>query len=417
MRITTLLACGSLSLLPVPGLAQTCNITLKDANVWTGAGYEKRSLAITDGYFTAPAADAAGMDASFLYLTPPFADAHNHRIDAANPGDPVHAQALSQGIYYALNPNNIRADGPTLIGRAGLVDLQSAGGGLTRPGGHPQPLYEGLAAGGILGSLTAADLPGKAFHLVATPDEARAAVAKVKAGGAEVIKLYLLDHDKPGGGDGLSAENFAAAVAEAKRLGLMPIVHVESAKDVRVAIAAKVHALVHLPYLIDADRDVADLLLTAEDAAVLAANGIAVVPTVTLSHVTYDGEKLAAIQAVQRHNLKLLKEAGVRIGLGADRWTLNLHDELAFMRALAIFDGNDMINMATANGAYIAFPERRIGRIAEGYEASFLAWFRPLNRAWAEAREPVVGMRGGVVLNDNFGLLAKACPPPEPAKP
>jgi Amidohydrolase family len=417
MRLAALFAFGSLLSLTGPAVAQTCDITLKDANVWTGAGYEKRSLAIKDGYFTAPATDAAGVDASFLYLTPPFADAHNHRIDTANQGDPVHAQALAQGIYYALNPNNIRPDGPTLTGRAGLVDLQSAGGGLTRPGGHPQPLYEGLAAGGILGSLTAADLPGKAFHLVATPDEARAAVAKVKANGAAVIKLYLLDHDKPGGGDGLSAENFVTAVAEAKRLGLLPIVHVESAADVRLAISAKVHALVHLPYLIDADRDVADLLLTAEDAAALAASGIAVAPTVTLSHVTYDGEKLAAIQTVQRHNLKLLKDAGARIGLGADRWTLNLHDEIAFMRALAIFDGNDIINMATANGAYIAFPDRKIGKIEEGYEASFLAWFRPLNKAWAEAREPVVGMRGGALLNDSFGLLAKACPSPEQVEP
>lgn len=416
MRISALVAFGSLVLLPDIGFAKTCNVTLNDANIWTGAGYEKRTLSIRGGYFAAPDAGAAGIDASSLYLTPPFADAHNHRLDTANPGDPVHSQALAQGIYYALNPNNIRADGPTLTGRAGLVDLQLAGGGLTRPGGHPQPLYEGLAAGGILGGLTTADLPGKAFHLVATPDEARAAVAKVKAGGAEVIKLYLLDHDKAGGGDGLSAENFAAAVAEAKRLGLLPVVHVESAKDVRLAIAAKVHALVHLPYLIETDRDVADLLLTAEDAAALAANGIAVVPTVTLSHVSYDGEKLAAIQAVQRHNLTLLRDAGVRIGLGADRWTLNLHDELAFMRALAIFGGNDMINMATANGAYIAFPARKIGKIEDGYEASFLAWFRPLNRAWAEAREPVVGMRGGALLNDSFGLLAKACPAVAEAK-
>ena len=417
MRLAGLVAVSSLVSLSNPVFAETCDITLNNANVWNGAGYEKRSLAIKDGKFIAPDADAAGVDASFLYLTPPFADAHNHRLDTANPGDPVHAQALAQGIYYALNPNNIRPNGPTLTGRAGLVDLQSAGGGLTRPGGHPQPLYEGLAAGGILGGLTAADLPGKAFHLVATPDEARAAVGKVKAGGAEVIKLYLLDHDKPGGGEGLSAENFIAAVAEAKKLGLFPIVHVESAADVRLAIAAKVHALVHLPYLLGKDRDVADLLLTAEDAAALAANGIAVVPTVTLSHTSYDGEALAAIQTVQRHNLMLLKGAGVRIGLGADRWTLNLHDELAVMRAFAIFDGSGMINMATQNGAQIAFPGRKIGKIEEGYEASFLAWFRPLNRAWAEAREPVVGMRGGALLNDSFGLLSKACPAAGEAKP
>lgn len=413
MRCAALFAFGSLCLLPTSSLAQTCEVTLANANVWTGAGYERRSIAIQNGRFVALAADAKGMDASFLYLTPPFVDAHNHRIDSPYPSDTTHGKALTQGIFYALNPNNIRPDGPTLTTRAGLVDLQAAGGGLTRPGGHPQPLYEGLAASGILGGLKMTDLPGKAFHPVTTPDEARAAVATVKANGASVIKLYLLDHDSVGGGDGLSAENFEAAVAEAKKLGLYSVVHVETAADVRRAVAAKVHALVHLPYVIDEDRDVADLLLTAADAAAMAASGISVVPTVTVSHIRYDGEKLATIQAVHRHNLTLLKDAGVRIGLGADQWTLNMHDELAYIRALAIFDGNEVIAMATANGAHIAFPERKIGKIEEGYEASFLAWFRPLTRAWSEAREPVVGMRAGAVLIDQFGLLGEACPKPD----
>jgi cytosine/adenosine deaminase-related metal-dependent hydrolase len=393
-----------------PVVAQTCTIALSNANVWNGTAFEKRSIGIKDGKFTAATEGLTPFEASSLYVTPPYADAHNHRIDAPIPGDTTHARALAQGIFYALNPNNVRPDGPTRTGQSGLVDLQASGGGLTRPGGHPQPLYEGLAARGILGSTKAADLPGKAFHLVTTPAEARAAVAKVRANGASMVKLYLVNHAAADGGDGLSAENFEAAVTEAKKLGLYPIVHVETAADFRRAVAAKVHALVHMPYMIEKGQDAADLRITPKDAALAAANNVYVVPTVTLTHIMNDGAKLAAMQDILRANLTLLRDAKVKIGLGADQWTMTLHHEIAFVRALAIFEGPDMIEMATTNGAQIAFPRRKIGMIAPGYDASFLAWFRPLNRAWSEAHEPVVGMREGKVLIDSFGLFAKVCP-------
>lgn len=388
-----------------------CDITLTNANVWTGTAYEKQTLTIQSGKFTSGPALANALDASFLYFTPPFADAHNHRIDL--PDDGSHAKALAQGIFYALNPNNVRAVGPTRTGLPGLVDLQASGGGLTRPGGHPQPLYEGLAKDGILGPLKVEDLPGKAFHPVTSPAEARAAVAKVKANGASVVKLYLLDNDKPGGGDGLSAENFHAAVAEARKLGLHPLVHIESAADFRLAVAAKVHAIVHLPYIIDKGRNIEDIKLTAADAQAAAAANVYVVPTATVAHMIYDGERLAAMQAVQRHNLGLLRTAGVKLGLGADRWTLNIHDEIGVIRGLALFDGTEVINMATTHGAHIAFPGRKIGIIAPDYEASFVAWFRPLNRAWSEAREPVVAMREGQVMTDTINFLGKTCPKTE----
>lgn len=384
--------------------------------------YEKRTVAIRAGRFTSDAAMAVSLDASFLYLTPPFADAHNHRIDTPFPGDTTHARAIAQGIFYALNPNNVRAEGPTLTGQAGLVDFQATGGGLTRPGGHPQPLYERLAQRGVLGPMKAADLPGKAFHLASNAQEARTAVARVKANGASLIKLYLLDHDKAGGGDGLSGEAFDAAVAEARRLGLVPVVHIESAADFHRAVAAKAHALVHMPYVIDKDRDASELLITAADARAAAAAGVSVIPTVTVAHMIYDGAALRAMQDVQRHNLGLLRSAGVKIGLGADQWALTIHDEMAFMRALAVFDAAEIVTMATTHGAEIAFPGRKIGKIAPGYEASFVGWFRPLTGGWSDAREPAIGMRQGEVMIDTIDYFAKACakanaaPAPAPAR-
>lgn len=418
-RSASFVALASALLMPSVASA-ACDLSLTNANVWNGKGYEKRTLSIKGGRFTDDISMPVSVDASFLYLTPPFADAHNHRIDTLYPGespnDNPHTRAIAQGIFYALNPNNMRLPGPTLTGQTGLVDLQAAGGGLTRPGGHPQPLYEGLAKRGILGPMTAADLPGKAFHLVTTPAEARDAVAKVKANGASVIKLYLLDHDSPDGGDGLSAENFAAAVAEAKKLGLHTLVHIENAVDFRRAVAAKVHAIVHLPYYMGKDRNAADLMLSADDAAAAAAKNVFVVATVSVAHSIYDGEKLGAMQAVQHNNLTVLRAAGVRMGLGADQWTLNIHDEISVIRSFAIFDSAEIVNMATTNGAEIAFPGRKIGKIEAGYEASFVAWFRPLTSGWAEVREPSIGMRGGDAIIDKIGYFAKACPKPESSK-
>ena len=413
MRSIVILA--AFSFLSTNAAAQTCNITLKDANVWNGSGYSKSTLAIRDGLFVTASADTQSIDASSLFLTPPFADAHTHTIDAGEPGNALHKRALSQGVFYALNPNNIRPPGPTPKAQAGLVELQAAGGGLTRPGGHPQPLYEFLAGRGWLGPLKVADLPGKAFYPVTTVEEVRAAIRAVKENGAEVVKLYLLDHDKVDS-NGLSGANFDAAVVEAKRIGLRPIVHVESAADYRRAIAAKVFAIVHLPYSLGKNRKAEDLLLTKADAETTAKAGIVIVPTATVALMNSDGEKLRAIRDTQRRNLSLLRAAGATIAAGADNFSLGMHDEVTSLRSLEIFDAAEIINIATTNGARLAFPGRKLGKIETGYEASFVGYFFPLPGNWASEREPVIGMRAGEVLIDNANLLAKACAPPVASK-
>jgi imidazolonepropionase-like amidohydrolase len=408
MKVRLLLGVFAL-VIATAAMAQQCDVTLQNANVWNGSTYIKQDLTIRGGRFVAKVGSEPRVDASPLFLTPPFADAHTHAIDMARPGDPFHAKMIGHGIFYALNPNNIRPVGPTPGAQPGLIELQASGGGLTRPGGHPQPLYTFLASRGFLGKLTVADLPGKAFHAVTTPAEARIAVAEVKANGAAVIKLYLLDHDKPTS-NGLSGPVFDTAAAEAKRLGLRPLVHVESAADYRRAVAAGVFAIMHLPYSLENGRTPAELMLTAADAAATAKAGIIVVPTVTVSLMNNDGAKLRTLQDIQRHNLSLLRNAGVILAVGADNYSLDMHDEITTLRGLGVFDANEIISMATANGSRLAFPDRKLGKLAPDYEASFIGYFSPLPGNWASAREPVIGMRAGEVMIDTAAWLAKACP-------
>jgi imidazolonepropionase-like amidohydrolase len=393
---------------PVAG-AQ-CDLALTNANVWNGIAYEKRSVAIKGGRFTNDASMPTSIDASYLYLTPPFADVHTHVIDTPRgPDDRTHQRHIAQGIFYALNPNNVRPQGPTPPAMTGQVELQATGGGVTRTGGHPQPLYTGLAQRGFLGGLKVEDLPGRAFHLADTPEQARAAVRKVKTNGASIIKLYLLRHTSRDS-DGLSGASFDAAVSEAKTLGLRQIVHIEDAADFRRAVAAKVTALGHMPYAVPTAEHPADSFrITAADAAAAAAAGIVAVPTATVGAMQSDGAKLAAVLAIQRHNLSMLRNAGVKIAIGADQYSLGMHDEITTLRSFALFETADIIAMATKNGAELAFPGRKLGRIADGYEASFVAYFFPLTTGWANQREPAIGMRNGEVMIDTINFFAKAC--------
>lgn len=394
-----------------PVVAQgACDVTLSNAQIWNGASFEARTLTVRAGMFVAPDAKLPMVDASPYYIIPPFADAHTHTIDEPlGADDKTHTRNLAAGIFYALNPNNIRTAGPTIAPTDATVELQAAGGGITRVGGHPHPLYSFLASQGYLGQYKEADLNGRAFHEVSTPEQARVAVRAVKANGASVVKLYLLAHDTAKS-DGLTEENFRAAADEARKVGLRPLVHIETAADFRLAVDARVAAIVHLPYKFSkADPSGADLMITADDARAAAKANIFVVPTLTAGFTGYDGAQLARMQATQHHNLKLLRDAGVRIAIGADNYRLGMHDELMLMRATALFEGPALINMATTNGAQLAFADRKVGTLTIGSEASFIAFFQNPLSDWVSTRTPVEGMRAGHVLIDEIGLLAPVC--------
>jgi hypothetical protein len=412
MRLKLILPLLS-ALFPVSVLSSPCTMVFANANVWSGKAFVSQTLAMRDGMFVPATTDMPRFDAKGLYFIPPFADGHTHNIDTPSDGasNKFHKMAIAQGVFYALNPNNLRPAGPTRKAVKGLVEFEASGGGITRPGGHPEPLYTWMANRGWLGSLTAKELEGRAFHHATTAAEAKKAVRKVKDNGARFVKLYLLNHDSAQSG-GLSAEVFAVAAAEAKKLGLRPIVHIENAADFRLAVKSAVHAIVHVPYqLPDGSSSTATLLIAPEDAKAAAMADIIVVPTTTVVLARYDGAQLAAMQSVQKRNLAVLRDAGVKLAVGADSFSLTMHDEITTLRSFALFEGADMLNMATSHGTSLVFPGRKLGRLAAGYEASFISYFfNPIGN-WASLREPVLGVRAGEVMMDSNNLLAKICTP------
>lgn len=402
-----------------PGPVRSCRFTLQGANVWTGARFEARDVHV-DGatvVATAPAGTPA-MPASWMFLIPPLVDAHTHSLDqpgAAN--DPAHRAHLALGIYYALNPNNIRRDPPVIPLAPDQVEAVYVGGGITGPGGHPRPLYERLAQMGLTRGLAAAALPGRAFHEAGTIAEARAAVERVQAAGSPIVKLYLLDHLATGSGSGLTAETFRAAVAHARSRRMRAIVHVETAADFRLAAATEgVAALMHMPGTFPGAGSDAPYMLSAEDVAAARANNVSVVPTITVALNTLVGEVLNRAQRIQAHNLRLLRDGGVSLIAGADRPGASAIDELTLLRATGLFDGTQLLNIGTRNGLRFLYPDRQIGTFAPGSEASFLVMFADPRTNWFWIDEALAGMRGGRIINDASGMLAGLCGGTQPAR-
>lgn len=391
--------------------APRCRFTLQGAQVWTGERFEARTLHVDGATFVAAApAGAPSMPAMWMFLIPPLVDTHTHGLDepaAAN--DPAHRASLNLGIYYALNPNNIRRATPGAPFGPDQVEALYAGGGITGPGGHPRPLYEMLARLGQQRGFDMGPLPGRAFHEVSSEAETRAAVERVQAQGSNVVKLYLLFHDSAES-KGLSAALFRTAVAHARQRGMRPIVHVETASDFRLAAGTPgVAAIVHLPGAVPQNPDDAVYQLNADDAALTARNGISVSTTTAVSFNHTTGAQLARAQRLHGRNLALLRDAGVNLTAGADRPGATAVDELNLLRATTLFDGTQLLNIATRNGLKMLFPDRRIGTFEPGSEASFLIMYADPRNNWFWIDEALGGMRGGQVISDQTGMLRGLC--------
>jgi|GEM_PF-1660561 len=391
--------------------AQQCRFTLQGANVWTGERFERRDVTVDGRNFAAPGAAAApALPASWAYLIPPWADAHTHNLEQPVAGnDPVHRRNLDQGIFYALNPSNIRRETPGAPFGADQVETIYAGAALTRPGGHPRPLEESLDKMYRSRGIDRGSLPGRAFHEVASEAEARAAVDRVQASGSNVVKL-ILDNHASSESIGLTPETFRAAAAHARTRGLRPIVHVYSAADFRLAASTPgVAALLHMPGASPRGAEESVSMLTAEDVALARANNITVVPTIAVAFNSWTGERLARAQRIQAHNLRLLRDGGVKLAAGSDRYGATSLDEITLLRATALFSGTELLNIASRNGLQLLYPDRRIGTFEPGSEASFLVLVMDPRTNWYAINEALGGFRAGEIIFDRNGLLAGLC--------
>lgn len=364
-----------------------------NARWFDGAAFVPRTVVVANGRLQFVERLPEGItpvDLNGGYVVPPYCEAHNHNIAVGRPEE-RNKKYFDAGVFYVQSLNGAPQLAEAERGfwsRPDSIHAAFAHGGFTGPGGHPIELLEGIRKGG--GYPAGLELADHAYFEAAAPADVDRLWPTLVSQRPHIIKLFLQfseDHDRRVndaaffGNRGLSPAAFRRAVALARRDRARVAAHVTSTADFHLAVEVGVDVIAHLPGYMSVEH------ISLDDAALAARKRIAVITTASLAPAFASaGSPLESLRVAQVANLKTLKDAGVTLAVGSDRWGDSSHGEVAYLRGLGVFGNAELLRMWTMSCPAVIFPERKVGQLAQGYEASFVVLAGDPIADWAMTR-------------------------------
>jgi imidazolonepropionase-like amidohydrolase len=329
---------------------------------------------------------AASRDCSGLWLLPGVFDCHDHlSFSTASVADVLSTPLTSWALEAARNARLTLEAGVTFVRDLcgtdrGIRDSLAAGHVpgprvqislvlICQTGGHGDDYLSG--AGMDAGLVPA--YPGRPPYVVDGPEAMRHAVRATLRAGADWIKLattggLVSEHDQPLVAE-LSPEEIAVAVHEAGRKGKPVAAHAYGGEGLTNAVEAGVRSIEHGGFL------------TEEQAALMAASGCFLVPTLSAMRDCLRWAREGVLTPTQREKVlglglelgrcvQIAKEHGVPLACGTDYISRAQHggnlEELALMHQAGLTVEETLL-AATAGGARLCGVDHEYGRIAPGY--------------------------------------------------
>lgn len=384
------------------------NYEFTNGNWFDGKTFKRKKFYAANGFFTAkrPSRIDETIDLENGYVIPPFADAHTHNLDGKNNLDKMIGAYLAEGTFYVQVLTNYQtgaAEAKPFLNKPESLDVIYANGGLTSTFGHPFLAYEPGALGFYKWSDTQANIEkikqsriaaDNAYWFFDSIADVDAKWEKFLAGNPDIVKIFLLDAAgqsklKLGdniGGKGLLPEVAKYIVKRAHAANRRVYAHIETADDFRLGLKIGVDGFAHLSgYGWDGSADGAGRIeLTAADFKLAAEKRVVVIPSLYIGKnrggnwdnktgvLTPDRTRTQNILARQKRMLELMRRTGVRIALGSDSFGKTLDVELRYIYENKMLDNLTLLKIAVETTPQTIFPNRKIGRLREGYEASFL---------------------------------------------
>ena len=326
------------------------------------------------------------------FVVPPFGDAHNHMFDGDYNIQQQMQMYLKDGIFYAQTLCNSLKGARSVAAQVNTpfsVDVKYAHGCLTGNNSHPIPTYEALGMGYYNSKdmeahkdeiLKSRRRENDCYYIVDTADDLQKKWPLILAGKPDIIKVILLhseDYDKrlkeKGYGEGIDPKLLPQIVARAHQAGLRVSAHVDSAGDFHNALVGGVDEMAHMPgYYVGANENVLTYALSPDDAALAAKRSVDVIPTANLAEDMPDTASQEKTRANQLRNLKLLKDAGVKFGIGTDSYGTDALKEALYLSKTGVWSNLEMLKIWCEDTPRRLFPRRKIGSLREGYEANFV---------------------------------------------
>ena len=381
-----------------------------------GTTFRPRTVYSVGGRFASarPARVDTTIDLAGTWVVPPFGEAHSHAVDGAVEGRTRAALAryVADGVLYVQVQGNFPVSDALRrrlpMNRPGAPDVALAQAFVTASGGHPIQLHEAvlLPQGYYPPGFTRERLRDSLYVTIDSAGALDRQWARLRALRPDFIKVVLWGSDEHAarrddpayfGRKGLDPRLLPALVERAHRDGLRVSAHVSDAADFRHAVAARVDQIAHAatptffntiearaadPQALRDPERLARMLLDSlparyvpvaeADAREAARRGIAVSTTVLLlTRAAAPGR--AALRPPVAAALRRLRDAGVTLVVGSDNPMDTSVLEVEQLATLGVFDNLALLKMWSEATPRAIFPGRRIGALADGYEASFLA--------------------------------------------
>ncbi|MGH9934970.1 MAG: amidohydrolase family protein, partial [Blastocatellia bacterium] len=359
--------------LAAPLVGQEPEIVIRVGLLLDGKGGARRNVYIVvRGSKIAKIASGANKptyDLRTLTVMPGLIDTHVHISfhfgqdgRASNRGE-----TPAQEAYYVAE--NAHA---TLM--AGFTTVQSVGSAAD------VPLREAIARGNLPGPRILTSIRSLNENS-GTPEQLREQVGKLKAEGADVVKIFASKSIRDGGGQTMTDEQLAAVCGEARALGLRTMVHAHAAGAIKAAVRAGCGQIEHGVFVDD------------EALKLMAERGVYFDPHVGLvlqnylrnksrflGIGNYTEEGFAHMEKAVGLNNAMIKKAvatpGLKLALGTDA-VAGAHGRNADELIARVREGGqkpmDAIISATSLAAKSLKLETAIGTLAPGFEADLIA--------------------------------------------
>lgn len=364
------------------------SIALTNGKWFNGKSFDSRTVYSVNGRFTfkKPVRLDGTEDLAGAWIVPPFAEAHNHNIGTGVEERDQRAirKYLADGVFYVQIQGNLPlkddAKRRLAINREDSLDVILAQGSLTATGGHPVGLVERvLLPQGYFPGYTKETLKDYRYFTIDSDADLEKKWSLIVGLEPDFIKTFLWFSDEfeqrkenPAyfGQRGLDPRRLPLIVKKAHANNLRVSAHVVNAADFHNAVTAGVDQIAHLPFI-------GGTPIAVEDAKLAAKRGITVITTCTvvfgLPPMILPKTDVPQVLKTQTANLKLLRENGVALAVGSDDVADSSVKEADYLSGLGVFDNLTLLKMWTETTAKTIFPQRKIGELKEGYEASFLA--------------------------------------------
>ncbi|HKE03465.1 MAG TPA: amidohydrolase family protein [Blastocatellia bacterium] len=399
MRKLILLAMMSL-LFVAPLAGQEPTVVIRTGMLLDGKGGVQRNVnVVVQGSKIVKIAPQTGpptYDLRTLTILPGLIDTHVHISyhfgqdgRASNRGE-----TPAQEAYYTAE--NAYA---TLM--AGFTTVQSVGAAADLP------LREAIARGGLPGPRILTSIR-QVNENSGAPEQLREVVRKLKAEGADVVKIFASKSIRDGGGQTMTDEQLTAVCGEAKAQGLRTMVHAHAAEAIKAAVRAGCGQIEHGVFVDDEA-----LKLMAERGVYFDPN-IGVVLQNYLRNKSrflgignYTEEGFAYMEKAVALNNAMIKKAvatpGLKLVLGTDA-VAGAHGRNADELIARVREGNqkplDAITSATSLAAKSLNLENSVGTLAPGYEADLIAVDGDPTRDITALTRVVFVMKGGKVYKN-----------------